>query len=124
GGHPRRRLVADASDTWGMGGGGGCGDRGVNAATASVGVSLLMADGREGRARNMARMRSDCSRHSAMMTIALKAGVADEEIPRNTTVLSRVAMSRAPIAAPVMLNFPPAREVPPMTTARIASISS
>ena len=33
-------------------------------------------------------------------------------------------MSSAPIAAPVMLNFPPASEVPPMTTARIASISS
>src|SRR5699024_10909372 len=99
-------------------------DRGAHAATASFGASDGVEAAADRRARNSARTRSDCSRHRAMITMALSAGVAEEEMPRNTTVLSRVAMSRAPTAAPVMLNFPRAREVPPITTARIASISS
>src|SRR5699024_8677728 len=99
-------------------------DRGAHAATASFGASDGVEAVLDRRARNSARTRSDCSRHRAMITMALNAGVAEEEIPRNTTVLSSVAMSRAPTAAPVLLNFPPASEVPPMTTARIASISS
>jgi hypothetical protein len=35
----------------------------------------------------------------------------------------RVAMNSAPISDPVSENRPPASEVPPMTTARIASSS-
>ena len=58
------------------------------------------------------------------MTIALNAGVADDGTPRNTTVLSSVAMSSAPTTAPASENLPPASDVPPMTTARIASSSS
>ena len=59
-----------------------------------------------------------------MITAALNAGVAAEETPRNTTVLSSVAISIAPTAVPPSENFPPASAVPPMTTARIASSSS
>lgn len=57
------------------------------------------------------------------MTIALNAGVAADGTPRKTTVLLRVAISSAPIVDPRIENFPPASDVPPMTTARIASIS-
>ena len=35
-----------------------------------------------------------------MITAALNAGVAEDGTPRNTTVLSSVAISTAPIAAP------------------------
>ena len=38
-------------------------------------------------------------------------------------VRARVAMNSAPIRVPVSENRPPASEVPPMTTARIASSS-
>ena len=38
-------------------------------------------------------------------------------------VVASVWMSRAPIMVPVREKRPPAREVPPMTTARIASSS-
>src|SRR5690606_27646488 len=69
------------------------------------------------------RIRSDCSRTSTMMTIALKAGVAAAGTPRNRTVLFRVAISSAPTVEPRIENFPPARDVPPITTARIASSS-
>src|SRR5690606_3926048 len=70
------------------------------------------------------RMRSDCSSTRAMMTTALNAGVAAEGTPRNTTVLFSVAMSSAPNVDPMIENLPPASEVPPMTTAKMASISS
>ncbi len=58
-----------------------------------------------------------------MMTTALNAGVAAAGMPRNSTDLFRVAISSAPMVEPRIENFPPARDVPPMTTARIASSS-
>src|SRR5690606_40730459 len=73
---------------------------------------------------NQARTRSDCSRQMTMMTMALNAGVAEDEMPRYSTVLSRVAISRAPTNAPESENLPPISDAPPITTARIASSSS
>src|SRR5690606_26182308 len=59
------------------------------------------------RAARTPRVRSACARYSTMITIALNAGVADAGTPRNTTVLSKVAMRSAPIAAPISENRPP-----------------
>lgn len=58
-----------------------------------------------------------------MITAALNAGVAAEGTLRKVTVRFSVVMSSAPMALPPSEKRPPASEVPPMTTARIASIS-
>ena len=44
-------------------------------------------------------------------------------MPMLGMVVARVWMSSAPTRVPVSENRPPAREVPPMTTARMASSS-
>src|SRR5690606_35971170 len=102
--------------------------RDVHAGTPSFGtgsVPACLGGGTPLARRRVTKVRTrfDCSRQMTMITAALNAGVAEEEIPRNTTVLSRVAMSIAPTDAPPRENFPPASAVPPMTTARMASSS-
>ena len=57
-----------------------------------------------------------------MTTQALKTSVLRAEIAI-TTNASMASMMKAPISVPASENRPPASEVPPMTTARIASSS-
>src|SRR5690606_39224331 len=120
----RRDETADAVDEPGGVSGGRCCDHGAHAATSSFAVSAFGAATALLRPWNQARTRSDCSRQITMMAMALNAGVAEDETPRNSTVLSGVAISRAPTNAPESENLPPIRDAPPITTARIASSSS
>src|SRR5690625_7699729 len=72
---------------------------GVSDAHASA--SFLVCKARRRRyCAKRSRIRSECSKHRTTMTMALKAGVAEEETPRNTTVLSKVAIRSAPTALP------------------------
>ena len=65
----------------------------------------------------------DCSRQTIVTTAALNTIVAIGGMPTVYTVVTSVWMTRAPTRVPTSEYRPPASEVPPMTTARIASSS-
>ncbi len=58
-----------------------------------------------------------------MTTIARNSGLTGGGTPRKVIVDLRVWIVKTPITVPAMLNLPPMSEVPPSTTARIASSS-
>jgi len=58
-----------------------------------------------------------------MTTIALNTRVISGAMPTEMTVVVSVWITKAPTRVPPSVNFPPIRDVPPSTTARIASSS-
>src|SRR5690606_12270346 len=94
------------------------GDGGHQAATSSGRAARCRA-----RAANFSRMRGDCRSVTAITTSALNSGVTSGEMPTIVTVRVRVVMIRTPTSVPESENLPPCSDVPPMTTARIASSS-
>ena len=62
-------------------------------------------------------------RHTAATTPALNTSVISGAMPRMRIIVVIVWMMNAPITVPASEKRPPASEVPPITTARMASIS-
>ena len=62
----------------------------------------------------------DWTTTTTMTTIAKKTGLCAEGTPRKRIVDPRVWMISTPMTVPAMVNLPPASEVPPSTTARMA----
>ncbi len=58
-----------------------------------------------------------------MTTSALNTGVTAGGTPRKVIVEARVWMMNTPTTVPASVNLPPISEVPPSTTARMASSS-
>ena len=73
--------------------------------------------------RAKARNSGDWMRHTAATTPALYTSVISGAMPRMRIIFVIVWMMNAPITVPASEKRPPASEVPPMTTARMASIS-
>ena len=71
-----------------------------------------------------ARASGDWMMHTTATTAALYTSVTSGAMPIVRIIIVIDWMMNAPITVPVSEKRPPARDVPPMTTARMASISS
>src|SRR6476469_2962593 len=96
---------------------------GAHRTPASCGTAATGGDAGPAGRRSAPVNRGAWSRHTTITTAALKTSDVSGGTPIVSTDAVRVWLTIAPTSVPGSEHRPPANHVPPMTTARIASIS-